>query len=180
MRSNNLRYLFLTIALGIAGTLLVLSLVDVSAAFAQAQTGDFSVQHQPPQVPVFASTVVFTDPAGTQIADLAGNVIGTGTFLGKVRCYNGNCNQRTQLAIGSTEYEYKFTTEQALDPDARRLIAAGIGTMVNQGQKVRFVFTAVFDDNLDGTIAVKIEASISDASFIIPNVSGNMTIQPRR
>jgi hypothetical protein len=180
MRSKKFGYLVLTLAIGIAGTLLVIGLVDVSSAFAQEQTGSFSVQRQPPPEPVFASTVVFTDPAGTEIIDLAGNVIGPGTFLGKVRCYNGNCSQKVQLSTGSSEFEYKFTTEQALDPEERRLVAAGTGTMVKQGMKDRFQFTASFQDNGDGTISVQIVASRPDASFIIPKAPGWMEFRSLR
>jgi hypothetical protein len=79
----------------------------------------------------------------------------------------------TAPLISTAEYQYKFKTWQAHDLDARRLVVAGSGTILNGDQKERFLFTATIQDNRDGTLAVTYVASRPDASFIIPLLSQN-------
>lgn len=119
---------------------------------------------------------VFTDPPAYSIQDLDGIVIGEGTHEGQVRCRN-NCNQKTQLQLNGSEYEYQFKTREAVDLDERRVVVAGMGTINRNGQKERFLFTATFQDNRDGTVWVRYEASRSDASFIVPNSPGTYTLE---
>ena len=60
------------------------------------------------------------------------------------------------------------------------LLVGGKGTVSNDGQKERFLFTATFENNRDGTVAVRYEASRPDASFVIPRVPGRFEISRRR
>ena len=122
------------------------------------------------------AVVVFTDPAIIDIQDLQGVVIGEGTHMGKVRCSH-NCSQKTQLQLNGVAYEYQFKTRQVVDPEQRRIIVAGTGTIDSNGRKGRFSFTATFQDNEDGTIRLTYETSRPDASFIVPNSAGTMTFR---
>lgn len=128
--------------------------------------------------------VVFTDPAVIEVMDLSGNVIGEGQHQGAVRCSVINCSGKIQLhLIGSTSplaYEYKFRTPRALDPEAESLVVAGTGTISDRGQKERFLFTATFQNNRDGTVSVTYVASRPDASFRIAAAPGAFTITRRR
>ena len=128
-------------------------------------------------------TAVLTEHI-TTIADQSGNDIGPGLFGGDVRCNTNNCSKGTLLQFiadpDQTEYEYKFTDRLALDPIAERALVAGTGTISRLGQKERFSFTAVFQNNRDGTVSVTYEASIPDASFVIPQAPGTFNIFSRQ
>ena len=125
--------------------------------------------------------MVFTDLLDIEITDLSGNVVGEGQHEGKVRCSgNSNCSQATQLQLNGIEYEYKFKARQALDPDERRAVVEGTGTIVRDDKKERFLFTATFEDNRDGTVRVRYEASRPDASFRVPKSPGTFGIYSRR
>lgn len=131
--------------------------------------------------------LVFTShftPLMTTIADLSGNDIGPGLFGGDVRCNTNNCSQGTLLQFiadpDQTEYEYKFTDRLDLDPSAERALVAGTGTISRLGQKERFSFTAVFQNNRDGTVSVTYLASRPDASFIIAQTPGTFSIFSRQ
>ena len=185
MVTKKLRFLLLAVTTGFAAVLIWMVLIEVSSALALEGAGtspvrlDRAAQQQPPHED-FIVTVVFTDPASIEIKDLSGSVIGEGEHVGEVRCNFSNCNQKTQLSLTSqltsAEYEYRFTTRQALDPEARILVVAGSGKISNGNQKERFQFTATFHDNGDGTVSARYEASRPDASFIIPSSRGSFLI----
>jgi hypothetical protein len=189
MVTKKLRFLLLAVTTGFAAVLIWMVLIEVSSALALEGAGtgpvrlDQPVQQQPPPQEDFIVTVVFTDPASIEIKDLSGSVIGEGEHVGEVRCNFSNCNQKTQLSLTSqltsAEYEYRFTTRQALDPEARILVVAGSGKISNGNQKQKFQFTATFHDNGDGTVSARYEASRPEASFIIPNSRGSFLISRR-
>jgi hypothetical protein len=184
-----LRFLLLAVTMGFAAVLIWMVLIEVSSALALEGAGTDPVrlaqpaQQQPPEEDIIV-TVVFTDPASTQITDLSGNPLGEGTHEGELRCNLINCSKKTHLSFtslttGAAEYEYKFTTRQALDPEAGRVVVAGSGTISNGDRKERFQFTAIFQDNRDGTVLVRYEASRPDASFIVPESPGNLLFRRR-
>lgn len=184
MKSKRLGVLLFAAVVGIATVLVLVGLADVSSALAQTRTGNFSAQrkHLSPPAP-FDITIYFTDPNDIYIADLTGNILGVGIHRGEVRCNRiSSCNQKTQLyftipATINTTFEYKFTTLEGDDPDERRVVVSGWGTLSKDGRKERFLFTATFQDNRDGTIMAIYDASRPDASFIIPNSPGWMRIK---
>ncbi len=179
-----IRSLSLAVIIGVCALFISLNLlVMTSTVLAQEQASTEHVNLEPmmqPPAPQIVHVVVFTDPAVHVVQDLAGNAIGDGVHLGDVQCRGDNCNRKTQLdlLIGSDRvgYEYRFKTLKALDPEARRSIVAGTGTMYSGAQKVRFSFTATFEDNGDGTVAVTYFASRQDASFRIPASPGRFEI----
>lgn len=125
--------------------------------------------------------VDFPDPVPTEILDLSGNVIGQGEHEGTVRCFDGNCGQRTELGVTSIPavYEYKFKDLQALDVVTEVAVVAGTGVKSGEDGKERFSFTAIFLNNGDGTVAVRYVASIPDASFVLPAAPGTFTLVQR-
>ena len=181
---------FLLVLVSAFGAMLILTgLLGMSPALAKGVEVTEPVILAPPaQRPPdddWVIIVVFTDPVTSQVTDLSGNVIGEGTHEGAARCNRNHCNQKTSLLyrIPLTEpysIEYKFTTQQALDPEAERAVVKGTGTLSRRGQKERFSFTATFQNNMDGTVWVRYEASKPDASFIIPKSPGTFTIFKRR
>ncbi len=179
---------FLAVMGGLAAVLISIGLLGLSPAL--AHEGELSgpvrqaAPEQPPPVNI-VSVVVFTDPAIIDVEDLSGEVIGEGVHLGEVRCNGDKCSQKTQLQFtpfftDPAVYEYKFTTRQALDPEAERVVVAGKGTISSNGQKERFLFTATFENNRDGTVSVTYVASRPDASFMIPKSPGTFAIFSRR
>jgi len=188
MVSKKLWSFLLAIAGGLLAVVVSIGSLDVSPAFALERTGIESARLAPPAQPPLPNVwvaVVFTDPAVIQITDLSGNVIGEGKHGGKVRCNSNTCNQQTYLTFGVPltdliVVEYRFTTRQALDPEEESVVVAGEGTISSQGQKERFSFTATFQNNRDGTVSARYEASRPDASFIIPRTSGTFRIFSRR
>jgi hypothetical protein len=108
------------------------------------------------------------------VLDLAGDPIGEGEHGGEARCKPNNCNKNTHLILGKVGIEYRFRTLQVRDDEAGRFILAGTGIINNGRQKERFTFTAIVQDNRDGTITVTYVASRPDASFIIPDVPGTI------
>lgn len=135
------------------------------------------MQQQPPQL---VTVLVFTDPAAHVVEDLAGNAIGQGVHIGESRCRGDNCNKKTKLdlLIGSdrVEFQYQFKTLQAIDPEARRLVVSGRGTISSDPRKETFLFTATIQDNMDGTMKVTYVSSRPDASFLIPKSPGTFDI----
>lgn len=129
-------------------------------------------------------TVLFSgEEVPTEVTDLVRNPVGEGIHTGAVKCKNGHCNKKTQLDLdlgGSTTdfvtLEYKFHALQAVDVEARRAVVSGSGTITSPGQKERFSFYATFQDNGDGTVNVRYDASRPDASFIIPGSPGSVEI----
>jgi hypothetical protein len=131
-----------------------------------------SMQQAPfPEFDIIDLPVVTTDTL-----DLGGNVLGLGVYDGKLKCNGDNCNQKASLELLGTSYEYKFSTRQASDPTGGSLIVAGTGTLTSNGHKQRFTFFASFINNLDGTIFSRYDASIPEASFIIPRAPGTMKL----
>jgi hypothetical protein len=183
MASKKLRSFLLAVAMGLAMVLISTSLLETSPALARERAGTEPVRLDPPaQAPPpedFLFIVVFTDDLSI-ITYLSGNVIGEGEHGGEVKCNGDNCSKKTQLTVPYGSVEYKFTTRQALDPEEDRVVVAGSGKISSLGQKERFLFTATFEDNRDGTVRVTYVASRSDASFIIPRAPGTFSISSRR
>lgn len=184
MKSERMRPLFWAVAIGIAACLVLVGVFGLSPA----QAHDLEPVVQRPE-PTLDFSVVFTDPAiynqTVEIIDLSGNVVGEGTHWGEVKCRGDNCNHKTMLTLGlplmePVAYEYKFTTILGVDLVGERVLVAGIGTISSDTQKERFSFTAVFENNRDGTVSTTYEASIPDASFVVPNTPGNYIIRTTR
>ena len=131
--------------------------------------------------PEYIYTIPLTDPDyfWGEILDLSGNILGEGLHFGRVKCTGDNCSQKTTIVLDGVEYTYKFSSRQAHDPDARRLVVEGIGTLTNERQKERFSFTATFEDNRDGTVKTAYVASRPDASFVVPDTSGRFEIRSK-
>jgi hypothetical protein len=179
MVSKKLWSFLLTVIIGLAAALISPGILGImTPALAQEPELEINVPVAQP-VGNLIAVVVFTDPAIIDIQDLQGVGIGQGTHVGRLRC-NNKCSQKTQLQLNGVTYEYQFKTRQLVDPGERRIIAAGTGTIKSNGQRERFLFTATFQDNRDGTVWVRYETSGPDASFIIPNAPGTFTIFSRR
>jgi hypothetical protein len=146
--------------------------------------GRLAQAYQAPAPRIFVG-VVFTDPAIIPVLDLAGNDIGDGMHTGVLRCRNDNCNRKIQLVLTDpttgllSEYEYQFRSAQTIDPEAERVVVAGTGTRLVDSQRERFLFTATFENNRDGTVKVTSIASRPDASFLIPASPGTFRIEIR-
>jgi hypothetical protein len=128
--------------------------------------------------------VTFTDTAPIQYTDLSGNLIGEGVHVGELRCVGDNCNQKIEfepVSPGSTTeplvYEYKFKSRVAFNPAAETVVVEGTGTISGAGPKIRFSFTGVFQNNWDGTVQVRYDASTPEASFIFPAAPGTFSIE---
>lgn len=175
---------------GLAAVLISIGLLGLSPALAHEGELTGPVRQaapEQPQQPVddFVFFVVFTDPAVIEITDLSGNVVGEGTHEGSVRCNRDKCSQKTQLQFtpfftDPAVYEYKFSTRQALDLVAESVVVAGKGTISSNGQKERFLFTATFENNGDGTVSATYVASRPDASFMIPRSPATFRIFRRQ
>lgn len=144
--------------------------------------GEPSMQPPPTSNPSF-SALFASGETPTEVTDLSGNFVGQGVHVGEVRCKNGHCNKRIQLDLSLSQpltdvvtLEYRFTTLQALVPEDGRAVVSGTGTIFSRSQQERFLFTATFQDNGDGTVWVRYEASRPDASFIIPRAPGSFEI----
>jgi hypothetical protein len=183
MRSIKTWSVFSAMLIGLAAVLVSLGLLEMSRVPVQARTASepvlWDLSAQPP--PDFTLAAYFTDDLPIQVADLSGNVIGEGTHGGRIRCNGNTCSQKTELDIPisvistlSLQVEYQYTTRQALDPVAERAVVAGKGTIFSRGQKERFSFTGIIQDNRDGTVSVTYVASRPDASFIIPRAPGRL------
>lgn len=186
-RFIKVQFLSLTLFIGLAAVFILLGLLgSTSVVLAKGQELTVAANLESRMQPLLqlSHSVVFTDPAVIKVQDLFGNV-GEGIHTGEVRCTGGdNCNKKTQLQFTSSFTDvgvlsYQFKTLQALDPERRRSVVAGTGTIYNNGQRERFLFTATFDDNRDGTIAVTYVASRPDASFMIPRSPGTFWITSR-
>ena len=125
--------------------------------------------------------IPLTDPdyIALEILDLSGNILGEGLHFGRVKCNGDNCSQQTTIVLDGVEYTYKFSSREAHNPDERRLVVAGRGTLTNGRQKERFSFTATFEDNRDGTVKTTYFASRPDASFVVPETPGRFEIRSR-
>jgi hypothetical protein len=191
MVSKKLWSFLLAVTVGVIAVAMLIGLADISPAFALARAAIEPMYldplaQPPPSIDDFRFAAFFTDDSTVQFTDLSGNVVGEGVHGGEVKCKPKSCSHQTYLSSGIppaelTVYEYKFATKQALDPEARRAVVAGTGTISSQGQKERFTFTATFEDNKDGsTVGVRYEASRPDASFIIPEAPGAFLIFSKR
>jgi hypothetical protein len=171
MKYYKLGYPVLAVMIGFAAVLFWIGLIDVSSTLAQGQYG-ISAFQPPPDDYVF--TFYTTEPLKIPIQDLSGNEIGEGVHTGKVRCTMGICSQKTELILFDTQYVYQFQAGQFFDSVDRRVIVSGKGTISNLDHKERFQFVAVFQDNRDGTLSIRYEASTPAASFMIPRIPGRM------
>jgi hypothetical protein len=189
MQSIKIRSFLLAVISGLAALFISIGLLEMSPALALERAGaepmrlDPPAQPPPPDDDDLVFIAFFTDPLTIQVTDLSGNVVGEGVHESEVRCNGENCSQKTLLDFtdpGFAEYEYKFTTRQAVDPVEERAIVEGTGTISSHGQKERFLFTATFQNNRDGTVSVTYQASRPDASFIIPRLPGTFRIFSRR
>ena len=191
MRFVRATTLVTALAIGLAAVFLSLVLLGTAApAMAQVRAQPAAASLAPHLQPPPAElnfTVVFTDPAALEITDLSGNVVGRATHEGAVRCRGTNCNQKTevQFAVPLTgpyreSAEYRFSTRQALDPGSETAVVAGSGVLNSRFLRERFLFTATFANNGDGTINVIYAASRPDASFRIPAAPGTFEVTAQR
>jgi hypothetical protein len=145
---------------------------------------DSLYQPPPPNDDDLKFIAFFSDDVSIEIMGLSGNVVGEGIHGREIRCNRNKCSQQTVLSFGlpltdPIVYEYKFTTRQVLDPEEERVVVSGKGRITSRGQKERFSFTATFQNNKDGTVWVRYEASRPDASFIIPRSPGTFQFSRR-
>lgn len=119
--------------------------------------------------------ILFTDTAPIQYTDLNEIPLGEGVHVGELHCVADQCNQKIAFEPVTPGpgpeplvYEYKFKSRQSFDPAAERVIVSGTGTISGAGPKSRFSFSAVFENNGDGTVQVTYSASSPEASFIFP------------
>lgn len=183
---NKIQSLSLAVVIGLVAVLLSLALLGMTkSVFAQEQELTAQMNSASKMAkPDIDFTVVFTDPAEYLVVyGLDGDPVGEGVHIGGVRCRGDNCNKNTQILFtippeGATisGVEYRFKNRIAIDPDARSVVAQGAGTIYSDGQKERFSFFATFEDNRDGTVFVRYDASRQDASFIIPKSPGRFEI----
>jgi hypothetical protein len=124
--------------------------------------------------------VDFPDSGVITVQDLTGNPIGEGEHSGTARCYDGNCGQKTELQFTdlSVTVEYKFKNLQALAPTEKRAVVGGTGLISSEDGKEKFSFTAIFQDNSDGSVMATYVASRPDASFIV-TAPGTLTFVER-
>jgi hypothetical protein len=133
--------------------------------------GNLAIQAAPVRITL---AVEFVEPSNVAVLDSEGSQIGEGDHVGEVKC-NNNCAKSTQLEINYIRYVYRASSLQFVDAQAGRAVVEGTGTIDGDGKKERFRFTAIFEDNGDGTIATTYVASRSDASFAIPRTPGTLT-----
>jgi hypothetical protein len=184
MNFTKIRSLSLAVVIGLSVTVGIIGLLGmISPVLAEEQELTGPERLFPSMVkPEIDFTVVFTDPVEYLVVyNLAGNPVGEGNHWGAVRCRGDNCNKNTQILFtvpltDPVEVEYRYSNRVALDREARRAMVQGVGILYNGHQKERFSFVATFEDNRDGTVFVRYEASRPDASFVIPNSSGKFEI----
>lgn len=191
MRLVRIRFFASALVIGLAAVLIsigLLSMTSPTAAHAQSTSdGIFVFQASFPE-------------SSVEIRDLSGNVLGEGLHGGKVLCNANNCTQATLIPYdlcaiitdplcgvaniaADTGIVYRFQSWQSLDlSDAGggTVVVAGTGTTSNHGEKVRFSFTATFQDNGDGTVSVTYVATRPEASFVIPRAPGSFALYRRR
>lgn len=180
MVSKKLWSFLLAVSISVVAVVVPIGLLEISPALALERAGTEPMYLDPlaqpqPDAPQFVA--FFADDLTVEIMDLGGNVVGQGAHGGAVKCNISRCNQRTDLSFGAASaepvvYEYRFTTNVAIDPVVERVIVEGNGTISSHGQKERFSFTATFQNNKDGTVLVTYLASRPDASFIIAAAPG--------
>ncbi|MGD2027062.1 MAG: hypothetical protein PVI99_04530 [Anaerolineales bacterium] len=184
MRSQNKRVLLLAVSICLVMVFLFGLLGKTATVHAQEKSTrekmDLTLKiHAAPNIIL----VTFTDTSPIQYTDLSGNVIGEGMHVGELLCIGDNCNQKVKFepisAGQNTEpvvFEYKFKSKQAFDPVTERVVVSGTGTLSNAGQKTRFSFTGVFENNGDGTVKVTYISSTPEASFIFPAAPGTFDV----
>lgn len=156
VRSNRL---MLVVGLAVA------MLVSASPAFAQgALTGVI---------------IDFPDSGLVDVKDSEENPVpGQAEHTGTVRCYDGNCGQKTELQFTSTTIEYKFKDLLALDLIAERSVVTGTGVISGEDGKAKFLFTATFQNVEGGSVMISYMASRPDASFTL-TAPGTFTLVER-
>lgn len=123
----------------------------------------------------------FTDTSPIRYTDLSGNILGEGVLVGKMRCVGDNCSQEIEFepisleaTTGNVKYEYKFKSRQAVNPEVEVVVVSGTGSIIDDGQRIRFSFTGILQNNFNGTTRITFNASTPDVSFIFPEVSGEL------
>lgn len=110
----------------------------------------------------------FSNPGVVDVKDLSGNDVDQGKHTGTVRCYDGNCGQKTELRLTSVTIEYKFKDLLTLDQNAERAVVTGTGVISTEnGGKAKFAFTAIFQKVGVDSVTVRYEASRPDAAFTL-------------
>lgn len=168
MKTRNRRYIFLAMISSLVTVLIWTGLLGVSRVQAQP----WQAQPPPPNDEDLQFIAFFTDELTIQISDLGGNIVGEGTHLGRVLCPGSNCSQKTSLDFSlnfaiPTQIDYKFKELLALDPEAERAVVAGVGAIKSDHMNEKFSFSAVLQNNGDGTISVTYVASRPDASVAL-------------
>jgi hypothetical protein len=191
MRSVSIQSIVSAVVIGLGAVLVSLGLLGMTsptAAHAQSTSDGIFVFH-----------ASFPE-SSVEIRDLSGNVLGEELHGGTVLCNANNCGQATLIPkypcsilsdpscgvaniAADTGIVYRFQSWQSLDlsdAGSGTVVVAGTGTISSHGEKVRFSFTATFQDNRDGTVSVTYVASRPEASFIIPRAPGSFVIYRRR
>lgn len=150
----------------------LLSIVSVGFALALTLFGlVYPVQAAPDTI-----YLTFTDTTPIEYTDLEGTILGEGVFVGGLRCINDHCNQRIEFTPNTNSdplvFEYRFKTLSAFDPTFDRVVVTGTGTIISGSSRSGFLFTGVFQNNVDGTVNISFHASNPNASFIFPAIPG--------
>lgn len=164
-------------------SLALVALMSVSSAHAEGfdrpeSPPAASVDQMQPE-PSVGYHIWLTDELSVEITDLDGTTVGTGMQMGEVLCRN-KCSKSILVDVYYAEMgsqrsiRYQFTTRQAADPNARRVVVGGKGAIQNAGKNDKFTFTATFEDKGGGAIMARYEASMPEASFIVPESAGRM------
>ena len=176
MRFTRVRFILLAGFFGFVAVYMVLGVLGTSPVMAE-QGGELNV------------TLLLEEPREVQIWDLDGREIGAGEHLGTLGCNGNTCGLETELTFmypitcytsNCSEYEFNFVTRNEADPVNSSVVVVGTGTMVRSGQREAFTFIATFQDNRDGTVSAKYEASRPEASFMIPSTPGTLEMYDPR
>jgi len=142
------------------------------APYSQAQSDDDN----------WSFGVYFTDPVSIGISDLSGNLLGEGELVGEARCSGANCSQTTRLTYTGPYFtdtiviEYNFSFLRSVNAEEEHVVVDGMGTINRLGQSERFSFRATFRNNGDGKIYARYDASLPEASVILPSTPGTFEL----
>jgi hypothetical protein len=188
MLFRKIQLIGITVIIGIAAVFALLKLLGAAPPAAAsepervvAKTEDLWPSAKPTRDPDADLTFVayYTDDFSI-VLDLSSMPLGEWPHFGEVKCNGDNCNKTTTVILNGTEYEYMYSSRQAIDPESDRVLVVGTGIVTTDTLKTRFSFTATFEDNRDGTIKTTYFASVPEASFILPNAPGTFEIRSRR
>lgn len=183
MKQIKILPILLAAVFSLAALVAMLGVLGAAPVLAQDQSGtdpmssDRLYQPPPPDDDDFDFTIVFTDPPFILITDLSGIIVGEGTHEGEARCSGGICSQSTQLTISccltDTWYiEYNYSILRSVNLEEESVVMEGMGTINRSGQSKRFSFTATFRNISDGKIYARYDASLPEASVILPSAPG--------